>query len=159
MKKLLLLLVVACAFTSCYIGTEGPRGPQGPPGKDGLVNYKIIDLQVNQNEWKYSGYENNNFFVASFAMPEITANIYNNGLVQVYREYNTGTPDARQILLPQTRHNEVLVNNTWVFYTETVDYEYGVGTLSIFYTASDFDYEINQTFVPEGMHFRAVLMW
>ncbi len=156
MKKMILFVFAALTLASCI----GPEGPQGPAGRDGFVNYKIIDLQINQNEWEYPGYDNNNFFVGSFAMPEITSHIYNNGLVQVYREYNTGTKDARQILLPQTRHNEVqLSNGNWAFYTETVDYEYGVGTLSIFYTASDFDYELNQTFVPEPMHFRAVLMW
>ncbi len=149
-------MFAALALMSC----EGPMGPQGIPGRDGFVNYKIIDLQINENEWGYSGVANNNYFVASFKMPEITSHIYNNGLVQVYREYNTGAADARQILLPQTRHNEVQINTgDWVFFTETIDYEYGVGTLSIFYTASDFDYEIDQTFVPEPMHFRAVLMW
>ncbi len=153
MKKLLLFMFAALTLMSC-------EGPQGPPGRDGFVNYKIIDLQINQNEWEYSNGANNNFFSATFSMPEITSHIYNNGLVQVYREYNTGTSQARQILLPQTRHNEVqLASGDWAFFTETVDYEYGVGTLSIFYTVSDFDYEINTSFVPETMHFRAVIMW
>ncbi len=147
MKKLFLLLLAVCALTSCYVEHECPE------------NKKIIDLQINSNEWEYSNIANNNFFSATFSIPEITPNIYNNGLVQVYREYSTGTSQAVQILLPQTRHNEVEVNGDWFFFTETVDYEYGVGTLTIFYTVSDFDYELNTSFVPESMHFRAVVQW
>ncbi len=154
MKKLLLLLVAACTLTGCYI-----EGPAGPPGRDGFVNFKIIDLQINSSEWGYSGEANNNYFYATFDMPEITPYIYNNGLVQVYREYNTGTTNATQILLPQTRHNETQINDNWFFFTETIDYEYSVGSVSIFYTVDDFDYEINTSFVPEDMHFRAVIMW
>lgn len=157
MKKLLLLSLIALGMLSCI----GPQGPQGPAGKDGFVNYKIIDLQVNQNEWGYSNMPDNNYFTALFDIPELTQHIYDNGLIQVYREYNTGTTDAVQQLLPMTRHKEYQIEGTgeWGFFTETVDYEYGLGFLNIFYTASDFDYELDKTFVPESMHFRLVIMW
>ncbi len=155
MKKTLLFLFATLALISC-------EGPMGPPGRDGFVNFKVIDLQINQKEWTYSGLADNNYYIATFDMPEITSHIYNSGIVQVYREYNTGTSNAIQTLLPQTRHNEYFDNvaNAWGTYTETVDYEYGVGFMSIVYTASDFAYTAAPAdFKPDAMHFRVVLQW
>ncbi len=154
MKKILLMMFAALALMSC-------EGPQGPPGRDGFVNYKVIDLQINQNEWKYSNIADNNYYIATFNMPEITSYIYNNGVVSVYREYKTGTSNAIQTPLPQTRHKEYFdaTANAWGFYTETVDYEYGVGFTSIVYTASDFAYTEDATIVPDAMHFRVVIQW
>ena len=158
MKKYLMFALVLCSalLVSC-------RGPQGEPGRDGLVNSKVIDIQINQNEWQYSNQDNNNYFYGVINVPELTWNIYNNGIVKVYREYNTGTNNASQIELPYVKLNEVAVtdngNTQWVFYTETVDYEFTQGSVTIFYTASDFDYELNTTFVPEQMHFRLIMMW
>mgnify|MGYP006928558004 CR=1 FL=1 len=120
----------------------------------------VRDLQI--NEWKYSGTDNNNYFFASFTIPEITSNVYNNGNIAIYREIDSGTVNAIQTLLPYVRHKEYLkdeANKEWAFYTETVDYEYGVGLVTIFYTVSDFDYELDTEFVPESMHFRLVLTW
>ena len=160
MKKIFSLLTLAVIlFASC----EGPAGRDGRDGVDGFVNFNIIDLEVNSNQWQFSNLDNNNFFTASFDMPEIDQYIYDNGLVQVYREYETGTSRAVQLLLPSTRHIEYPYydeegNEWWGFYTETTDYEYGVGRLNIFYTASDFDYEINY-YTPDFMHFRVVIMW
>ncbi len=155
MKKLLLFMLAALTLVSC-------EGPQGRPGQDGFVNFKIIDLQINQSEWTYSNVADNNYYIATFDMPEITPYIYNNGVVQVYREYNTGSNNAIQTLLPQTRHNEYFdaTANAWGTFTETVDYEYGVEFMSIVYTASDFAYTDNPAnFRPDAMHFRVVIQW
>ena len=162
-KTFLLLMTVAALFASCR-GAQGPAGKDGRDGIDGLVNVKIVDLSVSGNQWQYSGYDNNNYFMGTFDMPEITQDIYDNGLVQVYREYDTGTANAVQLLLPNTRHKEYSYTDTegntqWGFYSETTDYEYGVGKLNVFFTASDFDYEIDTSFVPEDMRFRVVIMW
>ena len=160
MKRLIygLLVVMAVVFTGC----QGPQGPPGRDGRDGLVNYYNIPLQINQNEWKYTDTGSNNFFYADFKMEEITWDIYEHGNVMVYREYDQGTDKATQTPLPYIRHNEYLADeatDTWGFYTETVDYEFTKGKLTIFYTASDFDYEIDQSFVPEQMNFRVFIMF
>ncbi len=151
MKKLLLFMFAALTLVSC----------EGPAGKDGFVNFKVIDLQINQSEWTYSNVDDNNYYIATFDMPEITPHIYDNGIVQVYREYNTGSNNAIQTLLPQTRHKEYLDENAnaWGTFTETVDYEYGVGFMSIVYTASDFAYTEDATIKPDAMHFRVVIQW
>lgn len=159
MKKILYFLsiaVMAVSFASC----RGPQGPQGEPGRDGQANKSIIDIQVNQNEWQYSNQANNNYFYAVINMPELNSTVYNDGMVKVYREYNTGASNASQIELPYVALNEFQAQDgTWGFFTEKVDYEFTNGSLTIFYTASDFDYELNQDFVPEAMHFRFVAIW
>lgn len=164
MKKIfafIALAVIVLISTSC----EGPAGRDGRDGRDGLVNFKIIDLEVRKYQWQYSNLQNNNYFVAEFDMPEITKYIYDNGMVQVYREYNTDTSDAIQLLLPSTRHIEYDYevedddNLHWGFYTETIDYEYGVGLLNVYFTASDFAYELDDTIYPEDMHFIVRIMW
>ncbi len=123
-------LLFCVAVTALTLGScRGPMGPMGP---------------------------------ATFNVPELTADIYDNGIIKVYREWGTGTKDATQAELPFTRYQEYLadeLNNTWGFYSEHVDYDFLVGALNIYYTASDFDYELNESFMPEGMHFRVIMMW
>ncbi|MBQ0034212.1 MAG: hypothetical protein KBS77_02855 [Bacteroidales bacterium] len=158
MRKFLGLIAVVgllIGFTSC-------EGPQGEPGRDGLVNSKVIDIQINQDQWNYSNQDNNNYFYGVISVPELTEHIYDNGLIKLYREYNSGTSNKSQVELPFVRHSEYLADaatNTWGFYTETVDYEFAVGAVTIFYTASDFDYELDTQFQPESMHFRLIMMW
>lgn len=155
---LLAVVLTAGLMSSC----KGEPGRDGRDGRDGLVNYKVVDLQVNQNEWAYSNTDNNNYFYATFSVPELTWDIYNNGLVKVYREWDTNTESAVQMELPYIRMHEYLADeatSTWGFYQEAVDYEFTQGKVNIFYTASDFDYEIDGTFIPETMHFRLIMMW
>ena len=158
MKKTLMLALLALTLFSCgYDPAKEPFALQ-------YTHRRIVDLQVDKNEWQYSNLNDNNYFFAKFDMPEIDVNVYNNGLLQVYREHEHGSKNANQTLLPYIRHKEYSTQDgngdtVWGFYTESVDYEYGVGFLNIFYTASDFDYELDQTFVPEQMNFRVVLMW
>lgn len=124
---------------------------------------KIVrDLQVNADEWQYSNAANNNYYYAKFTIKELDAEKYNDGKITVYREYDTGTDQATQTLLPSIRHKEYVsdeTTKTWSFYTETIDYEYGIGTLTIFYTVSDFAYEVDPKIAPEAMHFRLVIVW
>lgn len=154
MKRLTYTLIFGAALllTAC----------QGKPGRDGLVNYYNIPVQVNANEWSYSNAEDNNYFYAVINMPEITWDIYEHANVMVYREWDQGTSNAVQSPLPYVRHKEYLhdeTTGTWGFYTETVDYEYTFGKLTIFYTASDFEYEVNTSITPEQMNFRVFIMY
>ena len=93
----------------------------------------------------------------------MTNDIYDNGIIKVYREYNTGTNNKSQVELPYTNfveYSETVNNETlWSFYQEHVYAEYAVGSVTIFYLASDFDYELDTSFVPEAMHFRMIMMW
>ncbi len=153
MKKLFYLLAVTLVLMSC-----GPNEPR-------KLNRRIIDLEIDQKEWTYSDVANNNYFTARFKMDEITKDVYDNATITVYREWNTGSSRATQMQLPYVRQVEEYVedaenpdNSAWVFFTETVDYEYGIGWMDFTYRVSDFLYEINY-YEPETMHFRVVILW
>ncbi len=122
----------------------------------------VLDLQVDANEWQYSNAADNNYYYATFTIPDLNAEKYNNGQISVYREYDSGTVNATQTLLPAVRHKEYVsdeATNTWSFYTETIDYEYGIGWMTIIYTASDFAYELDPKIAPGTMHFRLMMVW
>lgn len=163
MKKMMLLPLVAVLLAACE-GPQGPQGLQGPKGDKGDPgdgSWKVIDLKVTQ--WNYSKVNNNNYFYADFDVPELTEFVYDYGMTQCYVEYNSGTEGRTQQILPCVRHKEEQVTNngntTWVFYTETIDYDYGVGHVRVYYTQSDFDYELNTSFAPASMRFRLTLHW
>lgn len=158
MKRVLFLMLTALLLVSC----EGPQGPKGDQGDPGVGTWKIIDLKV--DKWQYSKAANNNYFYADFNVPELTEFIYDYGMVQCYIEYNSGTENRIQQLLPMSRHKEEQIVNAggekqWVFYTETIDFDYGIGNVRIYLTQSDFNYEIDTNWEPDPMLFRLVLLW
>lgn len=157
-----MLLLVLASMMACR-GERGPQGPQGPAGKDGLVNFKILDFEVKQSGWSYSApgsnERNGNYFYRSFEVPELTANIYDNGTINAYREFDTGTTNAVQHQLPLVQHVEEKDGDSMYFYTETTDYEFGVGVVTFFFYVSDFYYEVNPDILPPDMHFRVALVW
>lgn len=162
MRKFILLFAVLLG-TLVLGSCTGPMGPQGPKGEDGLVNSMILDIQINQNEWSYSNIDNNNYFYGVISVPELTDYIYDNGIFKLYREYNTNASNKSQVELPYTNFVEypypVNGQTEWGFYQEHVYGEYAPGSITICYLASDFEYELDETFVPEAMHFRLIMMW
>ena len=163
-------------LSSCEgpMGPQGPRGiqgPQGPAGSGTVVT--VVDIDVPADRWVYSDIAEtddnpgNNYFYANIPDMEdvITKEIYDGGLIKIYREFDTGTSYATQIELPHVSHQEYWYNidgdpNNYVgLYTETIDYQFGIGSLVIYYTASDFEYEVDETIAPVGMHFRCVIMY
>ena len=165
MRKLSYIFLVLsglCLMTSCIekIGPMGPMGPQGPAGRDGKDAFeaiKIVYLNVDQAAWKYSGMFDNNYFVAQVKVPELTEDIFDGGIIKMYRTYDYDTRDAIQIEMPYVRPREFYEEgNPEPFrYTEVVDYDFGIGYINIYFTVSDFYYEVK----PEAMTFRCVLMY
>lgn len=146
-------------------GRDGRDGIDGRDGMDGVASIKTVIVNVPQASWEYSNLDNNNYFSATVDVPEITEDVFDFGLVKMYRVYDFDKTSATQMEMPYIRLNEWCMGDVdadgyddWAFYTETVDYEFGIGTLTIFYTASDFDYEIDESFIPETMQFRCVVM-
>ncbi len=152
-KSLFLLSIIAVSvfMTSC----------QGRDGRDGRdVSYQIVQITVPQRSWNYSWQGIDNYFYASIDMPEITEAVFDGGIIKMYRTFDYETMDAYQIEMPYIRpHEYEYTENQWGFYTETVDYDFGIGNMYIYYRVSDFDYELDESFVPEAMTFRCVIAY
>lgn len=120
---------------------------------------ETVLINVNKSQWAYSNQNNNNYFVATVEMPEITESVFDTGLIKMYRTYNFDKNYASQVELPFIKHIEYQdANGDWKFYTETVDYEIYIGKILIFYTLSDFYYELDESLIPNDMQFRCVIM-
>lgn len=157
MRKLsLILLAAAGILASCQkigpVGLQGPMGPQGPKGDP--ASFNIVSIDVPQDAWLYSNFADNNYFVAEVKVPELTEEAFDYGLVNCYRTFAYDTKDASQIALPYVRLLEEVDGSEVFFYTETIDFEYGIGWVRLYYTLSDFFYEVDETLVPEPMTFR-----
>ncbi len=141
------------------------EGAPGRDGRDGLGVMDAILINVTQASWNYTNVNDNNYFYATVDVPEITEKLFDNGVVKMYRTFDFDKASASQMEMPYTRQWEYKTGqkdsqgrDIYGFYTEQVDYEYTIGGITIYYTVSDFDYEIDQKFVPEAMQFRCVVM-
>lgn len=133
MKRLILFFAVAMIMVSC---TSNPEPPQ------------VVNLTALEQDWAPQTDIDHNiplYFSCIFDMPEITTYVYEQGSVQTYI-YNNGAQQA----LPYVLHYKNLLGERW---TRTIDSEYGVGFLKIFYTNSDF----SVTDAPATMDFRVVV--
>lgn len=118
-----------------------------------------ILINVDSKDWIYSNFNNNNYFYATVDMPEITKSAFKTGVIKMYRTYNFGSSNESQIEMPcNIHHEEYVSSDNWAFYTETLDYEFSSGSVTIYYTLSDFFYEEDITFIPEAMQFRCVII-
>lgn len=79
--RIVLFIAVIALLPGC--SKEGPQGPQGPQGN---ANVQSIFYDTNDNSWASS--DGGITWNASFAVPEITADVLNNGAVLVYQVYS-----------------------------------------------------------------------
>ena len=136
-----LLALVAMVFTGCH-------------SEDAPQHKKTVDLVAYSNSWTFDN--GANAFYCHFDVPEITSKVYNYGEFSVNREYNSGTPRAYQVALPETTYLQEEVDDgaggtTMVYYQQHLDYAIGVGFVEVFCTISDFYYD---DFSPDAMLFR-----
>lgn len=133
MRKMMILAIVLLSFIGCYDYTEG-------------ITIQTVSLRVKSYEWTWDG----DFFYAEFSMPEITEDIFDYGEVKAYLVSNRmDYATAQKNLLPYVLHKD----DGEFFYTETIDFEYGIKWARIYYTISDFAYEGN----PPAMEFDVVI--
>lgn len=131
MKRLLLFFAVVTMLASCSTDTT-----------------TVVNLTVGAQDWTINSEPNIDvplYYSCTFAMPEINSIVYEQGLVQAYIVFN-----GVQQVLPFVQHNK---NADGVIWTQTIDFRYAAGELTVFVTNSDFveDY-------PEAMDFRVVLI-
>lgn len=130
MKKILLFLTLATLMASCTI--------------DDTKTYDLIADQINWTHFDKEGL--NGYYSSTFDVLDLTQNVYANGQVQVYIDLNGALAP-----LPYVRHFEQSNGYHW---TETIDYEYSEGTITIFVCRNDFI-----QVAPSTMYFKAVLSW
>lgn len=160
MRKALFILVSALVMCAC-VGPQGPMGPQGPKGDPGEgTNWKIADFEVGTQAqpWDYSNFTDNNYYFAKFNVPALTSFVFTDGNVNGYI-YMTENGQQIQHSLPYVLHKYVVDGENTYYYTETVDFVYGVGWVQIEVRDSDFAYEDNTSIVPDVMKFRIVMTY
>lgn len=153
MKKYLTYLMSAMVLVSLF-ACEGPAGRDGRDGQDGLdTQFKNITLTVGQQNWtKFEEPQNDApfYYACSFDVPEITEEVFNNGVVICY----VNLAGAQQ-LLPYVCHYQTLDElNQPIRWTRTVDCQLAVNKLTVFVTYSDF-YDAG---VPEAMSFHLAIL-
>jgi len=134
MKRLILFFTLATMFASCTLNSVDS-------------NIKVINLTARAADWvpHVDGNGLNLYYSCTFDMPEFTSTFYDKGNVQTYYMMN-----GAQQALPYVRHYETNAAQ----WTRTVDFEYAVGSMTIFVTNSDFLID-----PPVGMDFRVVMTW
>ena len=149
MKKILFFLLVSCMVSCINNSSTNING----------TTLKTINVSVPASKWQYSNLGNNNYFYAFVEVPEITKTIFDKGEVKAYLVQDRhDNYYARKNLLPYVMHKETTdLNGDWIFYTETVDFTYGIGWVEFNFRASDFAYELNTAINPEGMEFDVVI--
>lgn len=137
MKKsmtLLLFALMAFVFSSCGEYTQT------------YYDQEVIQLDLTADRWtKHSSETMPVYYSASFDVPELTSYNFRTAVVSCELVYT----DSRQPL-PVTTHH---MNGLGEMWTRTVDFQYGLGYVSIYVTSSDFYDE-----VPEKMYFRLSIL-
>ena len=145
MKKILFFALILCMASCTFVEQPG-------------ATMKTITVRVKATDWKYSNQGNNNYFYAGVDVPEITSAVFEKGEVKAYLVKDRyDSYNARKHALPYVMHKEEYINNNWIFYTETVDFTYGIGWAEFNFRASDFAYELDVNINPEAMEFDIVI--
>ena len=153
MRKLLTLCLVLIAMASCEENNYVTR-PTTTTSPDNMSR-RIIDLQVDERDWKYSNKPDNNYYFATFNIPELTKEVYDNGIISIYVEYQNPDGTYTMGLMPAVYHKEEFdQEGNQILYTLTLDAEYSVGQVTVIATSSDF-FQQN----PGSYHFVLKMLW
>lgn len=146
MKKILLISSLLILLVSCENTTYVERTTD--------LSRKIIDIEIRSGDWKYTNNSKDNFYYAVVSIPEITKDVYDNGIVAMYVEYLYTDGTHALSPLPNVMHKEYNDNGVWKTYTQTINYEYSVGEVVITLTYSDFAKE-----QPGDYYFLLKMLW
>ena len=149
MKKIIiscLIALVGFSLTGCVVKNTEPTC---------YFHQKTIDLVCNADEWSFDN--TLNMYYCRFTVDALTKDVYNYGEISINREYNSGTTNAYQIPLPETTYMVEQDGDNTFYYAQHVDYIYGVGYITIYFTMSDYFYPSN--FTPGALVFRAQLTY
>lgn len=145
-RLLILVATAALSLTACrkeYI-TENII--------EGNEMYTTDPITVKANQWTVD--EDGGYFTVTLSVSAITRDVVDNGTIQVLRRLTDNSGNIYWTPLPVVRANEEVSDDGEVFnYSTYIDYEWGVGEVNIFVTATDFYTGEN----PGDMVFRVVI--
>ena len=101
------------------------------------ANLTVLEYSVKANQWQID--EEGGYFYVSLSVPQITKEVSDKGAVQVTRKYNdNGTIywSPLPIVIPNSEPDDQGEGN--YYYSLYIDYEWTIGELNIFVTATDF---------------------
>ncbi|MBQ7632300.1 MAG: hypothetical protein IJS82_06050 [Paludibacteraceae bacterium] len=151
MKKatqIIAFMLVVLAFVACE---------RNEPGQKMIVS--TLDLTVCQPDWKFDNITRQYYY--RFDVPEIDNYAYNYGLINLYREFDFTSSNPYQQILPYSWFltdfvEDPITGDTIVdYYTQHVDYLYGIGFLDVQLTNSDYIYPKQN---PDTMRFRLQIL-
>jgi hypothetical protein len=171
MKKIFgwMILTVMLVSSAC-------TGKVGPPGKDGEPTlWKIIDFTVKRNDWEHIVPVDNgdlnqigSYFYYVFDVPEITEDIYEDGLIVCYYRYLDEFGDNVQSILTYTYYDIDVVevegeddDGEYVYYEfpYCVQYSYDVMPGSIAFKIVFSDFFTDEKKPPLTCSFRLHLLY
>ena len=133
MKKFLFVIsLVLFGLTACE-GPMGPSGPPGRPGQDMIVDNFVVEVRNSnwEHTWTHLGGGTYRTFIP---IPELTANIFNNGgVVMVFREW---LEDGFELVTPLPI--SIPKTDGTFYWTEHYRFDFTVGRLWIDFIVSDF---------------------
>ena len=154
MKRNLFFSVIFLCSIAAFYGCK----PKNNGAEAVITNRVVIDLEADNSHWV----SDNGAYYATFDVPELTRNAYDNGMVNCYAEFNTGTSNAYQEVLPFTyfQYDKNTETGEEFYWSRLLDYDYTVGSLTIYYTNNDFNYTTTGSEPEPGLwHFRLVIIW
>lgn len=145
------LLTICCLFAVLFAGCK----KQTVVVQESVIqNRQVLDFEANNSHWVLS----NGAYYATFDVPELTKDAYDNAVLLCYAEFNTGSNNAYQEMLPFTYFDQSVDPDTGVIFnwSRLLDFDYTVGSFTVYYTNNDFNYLEGE---PGTWHFRLVFLW
>ena len=112
----------------------------------------FVDFTVKSNQWQLD--DVSGFFMAWLSVPEITQDVLDKGAIGVSRRLWDNSGQTYWTPLPIVRAEQDVVDGSDYLFSTYIDYEWTVGNVYIYVTATDF-YTGD---VPEEMSFRVTII-
>jgi hypothetical protein len=127
MKKTLFLLLLVAVYCSSCTPDPGPAGPAGADGQDGNANVVSLTKTLSNFSWQQIS---DGYAACSISAPEITQDITDKGLVNVYFKTNElsdwGMPTGQWIAMPFS------IADADIEFSESFTFSFAPGLLTLY---------------------------